>query len=597
MPQSTAMVGVQGGVFVGNIGTQSSFLYFVNSSGHETSTNIPYFKIADDQFAVSPDGVHVAVLRPQPWLDFNYPQSSLSYPSFSDSEFIDPAVLDIYTANGELQKEIATSAYATSSALRFSPDGGELAVDERISGDGAPPRQALYRIDVVTGDETQSVVTTDATGLWTPIALDPTLHKVVESEIESNPAGQTIAPRNRLGVATMSSNSFVGNLAAPGASIQLLDPNDTPGFYNESNVAFTSGGDKVLAAGGMGAIPIFDSSASFSRLEHTYSARTAGSSTVVLSADGSVSVSSDNGGNSLQISHLQSAKQPQIVHIDTQGGSVEDLVFGISSDTVLVEYGYFSPSTSDAVSAIDVINTHDGKILLKLGPFKSACDSALCDIATGSSQTVSLSGTAASGTISAASGDETRTWQLRDDRVEHMDSIIVRNTSIGSAVLSRSGSRLTSYTYGSRKFECAPTIRSYRLTQNGWIEQRRIVAPQENASSNNGCPYFAVNSNGDRAVLSGSHGLTLWNVDTGRRLWSDQAPIGPVWFSPDAKTLYRARSLQWHRCDICPKRSDTIHAPVQRKAENRRSDRRQSEWPRHDLEYDSKTRGTRTGGS
>ncbi len=167
-------------------------------------------------------------------------------------------------------------------------------------------------------------------------------------------------------------------------------------------------------------------------------------------------------------------------------------------------------------------------------PSTGPCNELLCP------SSVSFAGTLASGTIVASHNGTARTWVLHDATVHREKAVTPPGAIFEKTILAASGQRLAAMvlTYSTGN---APVIISYRRTASGWAQVRKIDAPLDQFTYPSGCPCFGGDASLSHVVISGYNGLAMWDLGSGKRLWSVRAPFGPVWFGPNG-TLYRQSS-------------------------------------------------------
>jgi class 3 adenylate cyclase/WD40 repeat protein len=500
------------------VGTNAGALDSISLSGHLSVTQISFN--VGDQIADSPDGSMVAVDDPD-WTNGFLPRLGVT-PGGADPG--NASVLDLYSSNGALKREFVTSQGEATSIVAFSANESELGLVTQATPDDtnatggtlAPASQILHQFNIATGMESDKPVATGSESSWAPVALSPSLNDVIES---GAPDGfSMLITRDTLGVANVLTGSFTSNLDAPAATYDMPFPYDgSRGF----TPVFLPGTSTFIASGGLDSVPVFNVSGSHPGAGRTISESAQGGVSA-LSPDGHLLV--NIGPNSLLIHTLSSTPRTVAVTLGSSATTVaSDLSFGAASSTVAVGY---------ANGSVEIRSTSNGRLLLRLEA-PGSCPNQL-----GCAGTVSMSGTLASGTITSTFGNRLRIWNLRNDKVEGERVEVDACCLYEDATLSESGTRLTALT--SNSINPTYSIQTFRLTSRGWIESRTLAVPSGASFRPSGCPCLAENSLGTDLALENSNTLSLWDLGTGKRLWTTTAPLGTVWFGADDKVIYRS---------------------------------------------------------
>ncbi len=267
VPQAVEMVGGRAGVLViSDVGQGPNDLYAgLLLDPHGKANSVPYLPQYEQYVpvAVSPSGSIFAVAG----TEFS---ESLSLGQITATTNI---VINLFTPHGLLVSSFTLPFNIqdeddTPSVLGFSADGTKVGVvistDPQSSTSSSS--QVIRQINLATGAETNSPVPTDSSASWSPVSISPDLGAVVETDEDTSIPGQLnqAPPRARLGLADVLSHSFTADLAAPGAPTDLLqfsgEIDQNIGAYLSgipSSAVFLPDGSKVLAAGGLGSVPVF----------------------------------------------------------------------------------------------------------------------------------------------------------------------------------------------------------------------------------------------------------------------------------------------------------------------------------------------------
>jgi class 3 adenylate cyclase len=203
---AVTMVGSRTGIMVTTNDNPTAYLF--SPTGHQVNAGLP-FSIFGGQIAASPDGSLFAVMNPD---------ASGAFPTPGGAPPASETVIDLYSPNGDLQRELTTSV--DGSAVGFSADGSKVGVvveplqpaaEDSSTTTATYGPQGLHLINIATGVDTTLPVPVDSTAAWTPIGMSPILDEVAESDGQTAAVGST--PQTRLGLANVLTGSFMANLA------------------------------------------------------------------------------------------------------------------------------------------------------------------------------------------------------------------------------------------------------------------------------------------------------------------------------------------------------------------------------------------------
>jgi hypothetical protein len=348
-----------------------------------------------------------------------------------------------------------------------------------------------------------------------------------DSIVSSKPtvaAAQVMGRGIPLASGVVGATTFAGNLDAPGAPNGLLR-----GF---ASAAFVPNGTEFLAAGGSGAIPVFAVSVTHSHLSSTSELGSSGgtdSGGAALAPDGSRVVTA---GSAMTVTWLgEPRRRPVMVPVGSSANQVADVVFGSSPSVVALAF---------TDGSVELRRTSDGKRLMRFGapgPCVSS-PSSICPLG----PHLSFSGTLTSGRLAEAFETTTRVWNFHNGVAVARHDFDTSDSDFYDVRLSNAGTRLvtTSFTIDGSSLAHL-TMRIYAATAKGWSEQRSIAAVPDSVNDAP-CPCLTVATDGLRAVESSSNGLTMWNLETGRKLWALGAPLGLLFFSTDRSLIYQVEA-------------------------------------------------------
>ena len=519
----SALVGAGSHAFVVAPGANGTgAVYVLDAAGHEGPT-IPFageFGADPGEIAVAPDGAHFAVTDSQAAL--RGPTETIAgigtYPTTT--------VVDLYSSSGTLIARFS-SPIGTSPILGFSADGTTLGVltSTPVLVDGAftDGTFALNRFVLATGKDENTPVPTNSDQSMKAIALSPRLDRVVESHRAS---GTGDAARDLLGIGVVGASTFAGNLDAPVAPNVLLQ--------GLESAAFVPNGTQFLAAGGSGVIPIFAVSDTHSRLSSTSelgSSVGTESAVAALAPDGSRVVMAGS-AMTVTVTWLgEPRRKPVLVQVGSTANQVSDLAFGSSPDAVALAF---------TDGSVELRRTSDGKRLMRFGAPEPCVSSpsSICPLG----PHLSFSGTLTAGRLAEAFERTTRIWNFHNGVAVARHDFDSSDSDFFDVRLSNAGTRLvtTSFTLDGSS-QAHLTMHIYDATPVGWSERRSIVGEPDSVNDVP-CPCLTVATDGLRAVESSSNGLTMWNLETGRKLWAVGAPLGQLFYSTDNSLIYEVTS-------------------------------------------------------
>jgi WD40 repeat protein len=430
-------------------------------------------------------------------------------------------IVRVYPASGTSTAAWSRTLQPNSSGagdLRFSPDNKQLV--------GVGPFEVpVHRWDVATGAEIPEVSPSPWSTVIpeTPIGLSPDLDGIVE---------RGTGDLDTVGVGHVAAGTFTAGLSAPVASSGLLPSVDPLGLP-----AFTSDSRLFLLAAGDAAVPVFElTDVPFSHFAHTHTLVPPVGATVgsALSSDGTMlaTTSSANpdygtpGHNTLRITTLDGSRSPLDIPLSGEplfydGG----LAFGQNGNDVAVAL---------VDCSIDVIDARTGVLEGHLPSSDSSC---------GGPTSLAFSGSFAHGRIAESTGNSAivnwlLSWDLSSGVAVPRRSVEFGPGYTASLRMTASGSRAVINTPGVGVGEVTHVLDA---TATGWTERRSFPVP---AIASYGFAD-ALSPDGSRLVATDTADVVMYDLDTGRVVWTVGAHDGGAWFADDG-TLYTASSDAIH---------------------------------------------------